>query len=431
MGEFGRDLTGFIKAMYVQSSLAEAAGLGKLHSYTANNNAVMFRDRFFCLHEAGLPFEAFLSDEGGIVGVKGYESFDGFFDDIPIAAHSAICPETGNFLVHSHLRKGPLLVAEISALTGKVISHYSEKEEESGKRSLFPKDVSLTHEVLFTKNWRVVFDTSLRMDPGNIVKLQNKDGGTLFRWDGQRNLRIGLVPRHKEEPTDDDVKWLDTGSTGFIFHPMNAWEQDDGTILFWAPVSNCFHLEIYADDTSGNKGEPDLPFLMNEYRIDPTTGAVQRTVVDEDIEVESPKIHGEYSGRSCRYGFSGVATKDPSLIGTFTGYTVWDLENKIRIKTMHLEDGEYGSDPILIPKAGSSPKQAGDDFSNHVYLGTYTHNVHEDRSYFVLFDGQTGSSVPVVRIRMPYRIPFGFHGLWIEGNDLIKHIAATKQRLAM
>ena len=42
-----------------------------------------------------------------------------------------------------------------------------------------------------------------------------------------------------------------------------------------------------------------------------------------------------------------------------------------------------------------------------------------EKTYFVLYDGETAELV--CRLEMPYRVPFGFHGQWISGNELRNH----------
>jgi carotenoid cleavage dioxygenase len=39
-------------------------------------------------------------------------------------------------------------------------------------------------------------------------------------------------------------------------------------------------------------------------------------------------------------------------------------------------------------------------------------------SYCLIFDAKDISQGPVCKIKMPHRLPFGFHANWIRGEDI-------------
>lgn len=54
-----------------------------------------------------------------------------------------------------------------------------------------------------------------------------------------------------------------------------------------------------------------------------------------------------------------------------------------------------------------------------VYVGSYVYNEEENQSYFILFDGETNKQV--CRLKMPSRVPFGFHGKFITDDEFTSH----------
>jgi len=87
--------------------------------------------------------------------------------------------------------------------------------------------------------------------------------------------------------------------------------------------------------------------------------------------------------------------------------------------TVYYEKNEIGGEPILV-----RPKKQGNDTTNGVeedtiYVGSYVYNEDENQSYFILFDGETNQQV--CRLKMPSRVPFGFHGEFISGEELESH----------
>jgi 9-cis-epoxycarotenoid dioxygenase len=194
----------------------------------------------------------------------------------------------------------------------------------------------------------------------------------------------------------DNVQWFDTGAPGGIVHPLNSWEEDDGTIVIWTPFCDNLVVDLESDEI--NK------FNMVEFRLNPKTGEVIKELIDDSINVEfsvAPKM-----GSFVRYGYTAI--QDPSTPGegSFAGFCVWDMvERKLHSKVLY--DG-YGGEPTII----ESPED------NRVYVGVYVQK--GDDSYFDLYDGETTELV--VKLKMPARVPYGFHGLYITGDELRNHI---------
>jgi len=80
--------------------------------------------------------------------------------------------------------------------------------------------------------------------------------------------------------------------------------------------------------------------------------------------------------------------------------------------------GWIGGEPVFIPKA----KPSG-DASDDGYIANFLYSLESDRTDFVLYDARTFSGTPAVRLRMPKRVPVGFHGSWLEEEHLQRHLA--------
>ena len=48
------------------------------------------------------------------------------------------------------------------------------------------------------------------------------------------------------------------------------------------------------------------------------------------------------------------------------------------------------------------------------YLATYVYDSASDSSDFVVYDAKTCSEKPVASVRLPQRVPYGFHGMHIN-----------------
>lgn len=62
---------------------------------------------------------------------------------------------------------------------------------------------------------------------------------------------------------------------------------------------------------------------------------------------------------------------------------------------------------VFVPGAGPA------DESNGWYLG-YVYNPERDGSDLVILDASDFGGTPVATIKLPQRVPYGFHGNWIS-----------------
>ena len=51
---------------------------------------------------------------------------------------------------------------------------------------------------------------------------------------------------------------------------------------------------------------------------------------------------------------------------------------------------------------------------------TYVHDEGEGASELVVIEARDFGAPPVARVRIPARVPYGFHGAWIPGEMLSK-----------
>jgi carotenoid cleavage dioxygenase len=257
--------------------------------------------------------------------------------------------------------------------------------------------------MMFTKHWIVLFDVSVTFD---VVEMIRK--GLPFRWNVERNMRIGLVPRTREfqKAWATDVMWMDVGSPHVTIHALNAWEEDNGTVVIWLPLGDKFSLNFENSENS---------FYMAELRLDPRTGTVDMTKIDDKYNVEWPRVRDDYLGRFARFAYTAFCIPENRLEGSFNGYIVWDMERRALHKVVRYPAAETGGEPVIIPK----PEKSGSD---EVYIGTFLYNDMDGTSSFALYDGETASEEPVAMLRIPYRVPYGLHGRWVDETDLQNHI---------
>jgi carotenoid cleavage dioxygenase len=130
------------------------------------------------------------------------------------------------------------------------------------------------------------------------------------------------------------------------------------------------------------------------WKLDLDTGVVEESQID-DRGVEFPRIDDRLTGAAARYS---VAVGSGALIR-------YDLERD-SASEHRFGDGGAPGEAIFAPASGQSDESAG------WYL-TYVYDPARDGSDLVVIDASDFEGGPVARIRLPRRVPHGFHGNWI------------------
>ena len=82
----------------------------------------------------------------------------------------------------------------------------------------------MIHDTAFTERYVIVMDLPCAFD-----KKAAQSGVSLpYRWQEDYPARLGLLPR-----AGGDVIWIDIDPC-YIFHPLNAYDRDDGSVVFEA-----------------------------------------------------------------------------------------------------------------------------------------------------------------------------------------------------
>lgn len=78
----------------------------------------------------------------------------------------------------------------------------------------------------------------------------------------------------------------------------------------------------------------------------------------------------------------------------------------------HTEIHDYGlgratQEPVFVAREGATAEDDG-------WILSYVHDASRNASDVVILDAQGFSDEPVATIRLPVRVPFGFHGNWVS-----------------
>ena len=346
-------------------------GSRNLHSSIANTHVVRHAGKTLALMEFSLPYE--ISNDLKTLGVY---DFAGTLTD-SMTAHPKICSRTGEL---HFFGCGNIFEPHVS---------YHRADADGRLTVSRPIDVpalTLMHDFALTAEHVVFLDLPLVFDL-EVALTRPYQRDLPYRWDDQYPARLGVLRR--DNPYGQ-LRWFDIDPC-FVFHVANAYDTA-------SPDGNGIVLEVLRYDEmwrSSSNFEGDA--ALWRWTIDLDTGIVAQRQLD-DRGVEFPRVDDRLAGTAARYS---VAVGSGALVR-------YDLQDDSAVEH-RFGRGRPGLAPgeaVFAPAAGQPDELSG------WYL-TYVYDAEADSSDLVVIDASDFAAEPVARIRMPRRVPHGFHGNWI------------------
>ena len=251
------------------------------------------------------------------------------------------------------------------------------------------RNPSYQHSFGLTPNWFVLAEWPFVVNPISIP-LSGRPYIENYRWRPELGTRFWLLPRGDGEPLGpfETDPW-------FAFHHINAYEEDDGTVVADVCVFPDSQIveDLYLERLRAGKpvAEPEV----RRFRITPGSGVSSERLVDKGFEL--PRInYGRRSEHPYRYAW-----------GVGTGSTEW-LESIVKADlkegttTSWAEENCFPGEPVFV--AGPGKETAEDD---GVLLSVVL-EASEGNSFLLVLDAS--SLDEIARAEAPHVIPFGFHG---------------------
>lgn len=340
---------------------------------TGNTAMVHHNNKLYAIMEGGTPYEVSLPDLTTI----GETDFDGTLTH-NFTAHPKVDVETGEMITFGYSPVPPFLTYSVVDPQGRA-SHTTE--------ITIPKGIMM-HDCAMTERYTVFPDLPLCFDFEEAMK-----GGSMIRWDPSNGCRFGVVPRMGDDAT---IRWFDIEES-FLFHVANAWEDGDEVVV-QACRSNRGGIES-AENThiSEQLGQ------LHEWRLNMATGAVSSRPLDREFHCDFPRINDNLAGRANRYIYAARFRVEE--MATFDGEMKYD--NQTGAIELHPfgDDCESG-EAIFAPRINARSEDDG-------YVICFVYNRSSQSSECHIIDAQKFTAEPVARIKIPQRVPHGFHAAWV------------------
>lgn len=222
-----------------------------------------------------------------------------------------------------------------------------------------------------------------------------RNGDMPYSWSPEHPSRLGVLPR---EAPGAAVRWFEIAPC-FVFHVLGASDEvdADGRVVA-VVVDGVRYDEVFGN---GDRGPGGATTRLTRWRLDLTTGRASETTID-DRQQEFPRIDERRIGRAHRYGYAtglaadGAGTVDDRILKH--DLTAGTTESR------SLGPGTEVGELVFVPRA---PDAAEDD---GVLLG-FLHDGSTGGDRLELLDAASLESV--AQVRLPVRVPHGFHGNWL------------------
>lgn len=209
-----------------------------------------------------------------------------------------------------------------------------------------------------------------------------------YSWNPKYPARIGVMPR---DGGNSDVRWFDVEPC-YVFHPMNAYDSPDDNSIVLDVVR---HPTMFDTDMLGpNEGPPTL----ERWTVDLTAGKVLEERFDDHPQ-EFPRVDERLTGRRHRYGYAATVSEGTGGGDTLLKHDLVAGNTATRNFGAGMQLGEF----VFHPSSASSAEDDG------VLMG-YVYDSAADRSELAILDAQTLEDV--ASVKLPHRVPTGFHGNW-------------------
>lgn len=339
---------------------------------TANTNIVWHGGRMLALMEAAPPTQI---DPGALTTMGEFSFGDALAG--PMTAHPKVDPATGNLCFFGYSPFPPYLRYHVASPTGELLNT-TEID--------IPQPVMM-HDFVITDRHAVFFDLPAVFDVNALM-----EGKPFTRWEPNLGARIGVIALDGTGETT----WHDIDPC-YVFHFLNASEGANGVI----DVVGCRAESLPV--SFGDQPAGDLAPMLTRWKLDTSTGAVTTTQLD-DRPGDFPRINDALTGRANRYGYLGWLRHVAEGDAAFGGVTAWDFERNTSA-TWECAPSEACGEPSFAADPNGSAENDG-------WLTTFTTDLAFDRSYLDVLDARDVAAGPVARVKMPRRVPFGFHGNW-------------------
>ncbi|XP_052157761.1 carotenoid 9,10(9',10')-cleavage dioxygenase 1-like [Oryza glaberrima] len=389
--------------------LLNTVRFGKPVKDSANTSIFEHAGRAFAATENHLPYEIDINN----LRTLGPYNINGAWDQ-PFTSHPKKICGSGELVTMGTNIEKPHYVLGVISSDGERLLHKVDLKFEEGK---------LIHDIGVTAQYNIIMDYPLHFGLIRTILrkpfIQNDMGGI---------SRIGVMPRFGDA---DSIIWFDV-ENHCSYHLFNCFEDGNEVVIRGCRTldsvlssashdddkSKCSGRAFLQPDKNSEGFDPSVDGTLfsrpYEWRLNLKSGTTKEGyLTDEKVAMDFPVINEDFVGVKNNYGYAQVVDSvATSEIGLFkynriakVHFDRQDKENK-QLKSVEyhvLKEKTFCSGVQFVAKENGIDEDDG-------WIITYVHDELTNVSQVYIIDAKRFAEEPVLKITLPQRVPYGFHG---------------------
>jgi carotenoid cleavage dioxygenase len=254
------------------------------------------------------------------------------------------------------------------------------------------------HDLTITERFTILHDFPFFHDPAVL----REHGFRVARFHRDLPSRFGVIPRRGGS---GDVRWFEF-EPGYVLHMANAWEEGD-----WIVMDGCrqpdpsIRRRPEEGALASMLGYLRIRAHLHRWRMNLRTGEAREEPLD-DLNVEFCLPDTARYGEKTRWSWHQHLPADMHTV-EFRALVKYDHETG-RATRFDYPPGWCGSESPFAPRPGAAAEDDG-------WVLTLATDAATLRSECWVFDAREIERGPIARVKLPARVPTGFHAKWIPG----------------
>ncbi|GHE07944.1 carotenoid oxygenase family protein [Streptomyces alanosinicus] len=358
--------------------------------FPCNTHVIPYRGRILALQESGpLPYE--LDGELRTVGTYDFKGtlHGAFTAHTKFDAHAGELHAIAYYPAWDHIRH---MVVDPS---GRVT-----------RTTRIPmRDAPMVHDFALTEKHVVVIDVPITFD----AAAAGRGAPVPYVWNREHPTRVGVMPR-----AGGPVRWFGIDPV-FYSHTLNAYDEGGSVVVDLTTYPAPFYAAGRGSDGPSATGTAKL----ERWTIDLRHGRVRQRVLD-DRPQEFPRVNESLVSRRHRYGYTAAAAEMTAAYlasdgaapraDAFSNALVKHDLLRGTTQVHRLPRGAAAGEAVFVPRDATDRRAAAEDDG---YALAYVHNPDRGAADLVVLAARDFTGEPVARVRLPGRVPLGFHGSWV------------------